>query len=295
MINIVNCPVCSSDGQRPFLECLDYTVSKKTFKIVECSNCGFKYTSPRPADNELGDYYKSEDYISHSNTNKGLVSKLYHLVRNYTLSQKEVLLRKYVSRGTMLDFGCGTGMFLKTCKDKGWKVYGMEPDSGARKIGEGMGLEVKENKAQLETSIVDGSLDAISLWHVLEHVTDLKETLDFFQRKLNNKGALFIALPNYTSDDAKHYGPFWAAYDVPRHLYHFDLETVSLLLKKHGFKLIDTSPMKFDSYYVSMLSEQYKNGSPAYFKAFIQGFRSNLKAKQAKDYSSVIYVFNKIS
>lgn len=294
MINIDKCPVCSATQHRPYLECKDYTVSHKTFKIVECASCGFKFTSPRPADSELGDYYKSEDYISHSNTNKGIISKLYHLVRNYTLSQKEALLRKYVSRGTMLDFGCGTGMFLKTCKDKGWKVFGMEPDSGARTIGEGMGLDVKENKQQLESMIADGSLNAISLWHVLEHVTDLKETLDFFKRKISNKGTLFIALPNYTSADAKHYGPHWAAYDLPRHLYHFDLESVSSLLRSHGFKLIDTAPMKFDSYYVSMLSEQYKNGSPAHLKAFIQGFTSNLKAKQARDYSSVIYVFNKI-
>ncbi|HRG78571.1 MAG TPA: class I SAM-dependent methyltransferase [Cyclobacteriaceae bacterium] len=293
MLSIVECPVCSSKNFKSFLDCKDYTVSHKTFTIVECNSCGFKFTNPRPADTDLGAYYKSEDYISHSNTSKGIISKLYHLVRNYTLSQKEALLRKYVSRGTMLDFGCGTGMFLKTCHDKGWKVIGMEPDAGARKIGVDMGLIIKENKSQLEPEIVDGSLNAISLWHVLEHVTDLKETLEFFQRKLNQKGVLFIALPNYNSADAQHYGPYWAAYDVPRHLYHFDISTVSLLLSKHGFKLIDTAPMKFDSYYVSMLSEQYKNGSPAHLKAFLQGLKSNLKAKQAKDYSSVIYVFSK--
>lgn len=293
MLSIVECPVCSSKNFKYFLDCKDYTVSHKTFTIVECNSCGFKFTNPRPADTDLGAYYKSEDYISHSNTSKGIVSKLYHLVRNYTLSQKEALLRKYVSRGTMLDYGCGTGMFLKTCQDKGWKVFGMEPDAGARKIGVDMGLIIKENKSQLEPEIVDGSLNAISLWHVLEHVTDLKETLEFFQRKLDQKGVLFIALPNYNSTDAQHYGPYWAAYDVPRHLYHFDISTVSLLLSKHGFKLIDTAPMKFDSYYVSMLSEQYKNGSPAHLKAFLQGLKSNLKAKQAKDYSSVIYVFSK--
>jgi SAM-dependent methyltransferase len=287
------CPVCNAANQTPFITCKDYTVSQERFAIVSCTTCNFKFTNPRPEDEELGRYYKSEDYISHSNTSKGLISKLYHLVRNYTISKKLNLVSGYVSRGTLLDYGCGTGMFLKYCKDKGWNTFGMEPDSGARKIGADMGLNISPDKTTLLKELGGRQLDAISLWHVLEHVTDLDETLTFFSNNLKPGGILVIAVPNYTSYDAKHYREFWAAYDVPRHLYHFEVNTVSRLLCNYGFRLADTKPMMFDSFYVSMLSEKYKTGTIRYLNAFISGLRSNLKANSSKDYSSVIYVFKK--
>jgi hypothetical protein len=293
MKQITECPVCGSARQAPFLTCKDYTVSQESFNIVSCADCNFKFTNPRPEDAKLGDYYKSEDYISHSNTSKGIISKLYHLVRNHTISRKLKLISKYVSRGTILDYGCGTGMFLKHCKDNGWITFGMEPDAGAKKIGSGMGLNLSSDKADLMKRLGNQKPNVITLWHVLEHVTDLNETLYFFNRFLQTDGVLIIAVPNYTSSDAKHYGEFWAAYDVPRHLYHFEVNTVSKLLSRFGFKLIDTQPMKFDSFYVSMLSEKYKTGTVRYLKAFISGLRSNMRAKSSSDYSSVIYVFKK--
>lgn len=294
MLHLKNCPICNSEKQEPFLTVKDYTVSQERFNIINCLNCSFKFTNPRPDNERLSDYYKSEDYISHTNTSKGIISKLYHVVRNYTLKKKLELVSAYVSRGTILDYGCGTGMFLKTCSDAGWEAFGMEPDSGARKIASEMKLSTYEDKKTLTLSLDNKQLDAITLWHVLEHVTDLEETLNFFKAKLKPNGVLIIAVPNHTSYDAKHYGEFWAAYDVPRHLYHFEINTVSKLLSQYGFKLSDTKPMKFDSFYVSMLSEKYKTGSIKYLSAFINGLKSNLKANQAKDYSSVIYVFKKV-
>jgi 2-polyprenyl-3-methyl-5-hydroxy-6-metoxy-1,4-benzoquinol methylase len=263
------------------------------FTIVNCLSCGFKFTNPRPEDSIIGKYYKSESYISHSNTRKGLISTLYHLVRNYTLKKKLKLVSKHVSRGTIIDFGCGTGMFLKTCLDAGWKTYGMEPDGGARKIASENQVETFSGIKDLGTGLGNQKVDAITLWHVLEHVNNLEEALGFFHSSLNPNGVLVIAVPNYLSYDASYYKEFWAAYDVPRHLYHFDISTITLLLKNNGFKLIETQPMKFDSVYVSMLSEKYKAGRIRYFNAFLTGLRSNLKAKTSKDYSSVIYVFKK--
>lgn len=290
---IDKCPVCKSESFSPFLACKDYTVSQENFKIVSCNYCNFKFTNPRPEDAKLGDYYKSEDYISHSNTSKGIISKLYKSVRNYTLGKKLKLISGYVSRGTILDYGCGTGMFLNVCQKAGWKSYGMEPDEGARKIASEMNLKTFSDKESIQRQIGEEKFDIITLWHVLEHVTDLEQTLSFFKAKLNKNGALIIAVPNYTSYDAKHYKEFWAAYDVPRHLYHFEIETIQKLLSPFGFKLVKTKPMNFDSFYVSMLSEKYKTGSIKYFSAFIKGLKSNLKAKETKDYSSVIYIFKK--
>lgn len=293
MVDIKQCPVCNANSFRQDLVCKDYTVSKEDFNLVVCESCGFKFTNPRPENSVIGNYYKSEDYISHSNTSKGIISKLYHAVRNYTLKNKLALISKYVSKGTILDYGCGTGMFLNTCKNAGWKTFGIEPDQGARKMAAEAGTDVFENKDLLLDKYPEQKFDVITLWHVLEHVTDLGPTLDFLKSKLNPDGVLIIAVPNHTSFDAKHYREFWAAYDVPRHLYHFERKTIQQLLARFQFKLADTKPMKFDSFYVSMLSEKYKTGAIKYPAAFITGLRSNLKASLAENYSSVIYIFKK--
>ena len=211
------------------------------------------------------------------------------MVRTRTLKQKLNLISKHVSRGTMLDYGCGTGMFLKTCGDAGWKAFGFEPDPDARRLAEEKGLSVADSKPALS----DQSYDIITLWHVLEHVTDLEETLQFFSKNIKEKGRLIIAVPNYTSADAEMYKEFWAGYDVPRHIYHFEINSLQKLLGNHGFSLEETRPMKFDSYYVSMLSEKYKTGAINYFKAFMSGLKSNYRANSPSQYSSVIYVFKK--
>jgi len=294
MSKLSHCPNCNSQSFEPFVNCKDYTVSGEVFSIVNCISCNFKFTNPRPTSDKIGDYYKSESYISHSNTSKGLISKLYKTVRNYTLKGKVSLIAKYSQKGSLLDYGCGTGMFLSAAKSSTWNTYGIEPDSSARDFA------IKENKMtvypDMETANIilkNTQLNCITLWHVLEHVMDLNETIAWFYSKLNKGGALIIAVPNYTSYDAKHYKEFWAAYDVPRHLSHFSQATMIDLVQKKGFKFIESLPMKFDSFYVSMLSEKYKHGNINYFKAFLTGLKSNLKAKEAKDYSSVIYVFKK--
>ncbi len=291
MLTIEKCLVCGSNQFEPFLVCKDHTVSKDNFNIVSCKMCGFKYTNPRPTDSVLGDYYKAEEYVSHTNTKKGIVNKLYHIVRNHTLNKKIRLVSSYVSRGTILDYGCGTGMFLAACKEAGWNTIGMEPDDSARKIASDQDLSVYSNKENVTTFIKDRQVDAITLWHVLEHVIDMPETLAFFKAKLKKDGVLIIAVPNHVSYDAQYYKEFWAAYDVPRHLHHFELTSMKSLLENNGFKLVETKPMKFDSFYVSMLSEKCKTGSVNLVKAFWIGLMSNSKAKDSSSYSSTIYVF----
>lgn len=294
MIKLTNCPTCNSSEFDSFLSCKDFTVSGEIFNIVSCKACGFKFTNPRPGHDQIGRYYKSEDYISHSNTSKGLISKLYKIVRNYTLKGKLKLIDKYSEKGNLLDYGCGTGMFLSMAKSSTWNAFGIEPDSGARKFAtEDNKMTVYPDVETAHALLKDTQFNCITLWHVLEHVMDLNETLTWFNSKLNSNGALIIAVPNYKSYDADYYKEFWAAYDVPRHLYHFGQNTMVALVQKAGFKFAESLPMKFDSYYVSMLSEKYKHGKINYFKAFLTGLRSNIKAKDPSAYSSVIYVFKK--
>jgi 2-polyprenyl-3-methyl-5-hydroxy-6-metoxy-1,4-benzoquinol methylase len=293
METLQSCPICDNKIYRPFLVCTDYTVSKKEFTIVQCEACGFRFTNPRPSENELGAFYQSEDYISHSNTRKGLISKLYQSVRNYTLKKKLAMVNK-LNRGpgSILDIGCGTGEFLKVCSRAGWNTIGIEPDPGARKFGvEQYGLDVRNEEALKALS--NASWDIISMWHVLEHVPRLNERIEEIKRLLKPKGHIIIAVPNCSSKDAAKYGRYWAAWDVPRHLYHFTPKDIRKLISKHGMQVKQVLPMRFDSYYVSMLSEKYKTGKVRLAPAFFSGLRSNAAASASGEtWSSQIYIIS---
>ncbi len=279
------------------MSCKDYTVSKRNFGILQCDTCGFRFTSPRPYDEELGSYYKSEEYISHSDTKRGWINRLYHWIRNYTLIKKlQLLLRSTSKRGVVLDYGCGTGAFLNVCLRNKWQVYGLEPDETAANLAQKQyGLNVFSSPGYAREGIRDLELDAVTMWHVLEHVADLESLFELFSIKLKPGGVLIIAVPNCESYDAIYYREYWAAYDVPRHLYHFTPKTIESLIVSKGYRLEKVMPMIFDSFYVSMLSEKYKTGKVNYIKAFIIGLRSNAKAiKTGKEFSSQIYVFRKL-
>ena len=294
MEQITSCPICNSATHSHYLTCKDYTVSNSEFTIVRCNSCNFHFTNPRPDSKSIGSFYESEEYISHSNTKKGLINKLYQLVRNYTLKQKESLISQHVSRGTLLDIGCGTGEFLNHMRKAGWSVLGIEPGEKARNFAStNYSIPVENESALLNLS--PESYDLISMWHVLEHVHNLNERVKKLHELIKQDGLVVIAVPNYTSYDAEKYGAYWAAYDLPRHLYHFSPNSIQQLFAKHGFVQHKVMPMKFDSFYVSLLSEKYKYGGTNIVSAFMTGLLSNLKAKFSKDhiYSSQIYLFKK--
>lgn len=290
-----SCPVCHSAKIGFVLTAVDQTVSKEKFEIWECDSCSHRFTQSIPSMPEIGKYYKSEDYISHSESNKGLINRLYHNIRKITLRSKRNLVERSTGRsgGAILDLGAGTGAFLHTMKDAGWKVNGLEPDTQARENAKNKyGVELEELDQFM--SWPSQSCDAVTMWHVLEHVHELHPYLDKLREILKPGGRIFIAVPNYTSYDAKVYGEAWAAYDVPRHLYHFSPRSMGQLLKAHDLELEKIKPMWFDSFYVSMLSEGYKYGSSNIFKAIWNGFVSNLKTLVNKDRcSSLIYIIRK--
>jgi 2-polyprenyl-3-methyl-5-hydroxy-6-metoxy-1,4-benzoquinol methylase len=285
-----HCPVCEHTEFNNHLSLNDWMITKEAFTIVSCSNCGFHFTNPIPKEDVIGSYYKSEDYVSHSSTNKGLVNRIYTVVRNYTLAKKVSLVRSFTSGNSVLDIGAGTGHFLATCKQSGFSVQGLEPDLDAKNFAKS-NFNIDLESLDVLSTIPSSSKDCITMWHVLEHVYHLKRDLNDIVRVLNDTGVLFVAVPNMGSYDAKKYREYWAAYDVPRHLYHFEEATITNLLSQFDMKCVSVLPMKFDSYYVSMLSEKYKGGSIV--KAFLTGFVSNLKASKF-GYSSQIYVFKKI-
>lgn len=290
------CPVCKHDKAKAYLSCTDYTVSRETFQVMQCSSCGFRYTNPRPAENEIGKYYQAEEYISHSDTNKGLVNKLYLMVRNYTIGKKVGLINRLTSTSSqtakqLLDIGCGTGEFLNAAQQNGWQVTGIEPSEVARKnAAQKYGLTPLPQEKLFE--LKEKKFHVISLWHVLEHVHQLDHTIEQIKNILLDEGVLIIAVPNCNSMDAKKYGAHWAAWDVPRHLYHFTQNDIKTLFERSGFKLAEVLPMKFDSFYVSLLSEKYKNGNANLFSGFLSGLNSNFNSGE-NGYSSQIYILKK--
>ncbi|KAA9332961.1 class I SAM-dependent methyltransferase [Hymenobacter busanensis] len=291
---VEQCPVCGKSDFRPKMVVEDYSVSHESFAIVQCTSCGFQLTNPRPDAQSIGRYYESEDYVSHSDTSKGLTNKLYQLARLYTMRHKVKLVNKMAPRrGYLLDYGCGTGYFLEACQKVGWQVSGIEPSDVAReqarqRTGQPIG-------AHDLGQFAPGSFDAITLWHVLEHVHTLNETLAQLTQLLKPDGVLIIAVPNAESPDAQYYREQWAAYDVPRHLYHFTPQTIGKLLRKHRMQVRHTLPLVLDAYYVSMLSERYRAERDAgLLAAFKAGYKSNQQAAQhGGQYSSLIYVAGK--
>ncbi len=284
-----NCPVCGSVEFVPFLSGKDYFLSGETFEIVKCCKCGFRFTNPRPEANDLGKYYESTEYISHSDSRQGLFAMVYQQVRKYTLGRKRAMIETFQQKGEILDIGCATGQFLHYMSGKGWKTTGIEPDEKTRqKAITEYGLRVFPEE-QLNV-FNKSSFDVISMWHVLEHVSDLRGRMAQLKELIKPKGTLIIAVPNCDAYDARKYGKFWAGYDLPRHLYHFTKSDVKLLAENFGFEVVKILPMRFDAFYVSLLSEKYQKGKMRWLPAFWTGFLSNVKSGQKSGHSSLIYV-----
>jgi 2-polyprenyl-3-methyl-5-hydroxy-6-metoxy-1,4-benzoquinol methylase len=267
------------------LNCKDNTVSGDYFEVMVNTEYEMLVTYPVPKNIE--DYYKSETYISHTDSKKTFFDKSYQVVKNHTLKQKLILLNSFKSSSkSVLDFGAGTGDFLKICKNNNWQVLGIEPSAEARENAVKKGIYLKENLLD----VTNQKFDVITLWHVLEHVENLKNTIKVLKSLLQPEGRIVVAVPNYKSYDAKFYKEHWAAYDVPRHLWHFSQKAIHKLFLEAEMIVEETLPMKFDSYYVSLLSEKYKTGKSNPIKAFYRGFLSNHSAKSTTEYSSLIYV-----
>lgn len=269
------------------LESKDYMVSGKSFTVVK--RPGQSYLETQPVPESLDAYYESEAYLSHTDAKDNLFAKAYQFVKQITLKQKVGSIGNPKStRNRLLDFGAGTGDFLQVAKNNGWEVGGVEPNVQARKLAKDKGLDLLPSLEDFKQE----QFDVITLWHVLEHVPNLKECLEQLQDLLKPGGIIVVALPNYKSWDAKKYKEFWAAYDVPRHLWHFDRTAMKDLFPK-SFKQTKTKPMWFDAFYVCLLSEKYRTGKTNWFKGVINGLRSNLSACSTKEYSSIVYYYQK--
>ena len=293
---ITTCPICGGTQLKPYLTCVDHLASGEMFQLSQCTRCGMLLTQDAPAEEDMGAYYATPAYISHSDTRKGLVNRLYHLARELMLRRKAKLVARVAQRpegGRLLDLGAGTGYFAQYMANRGWDVTAIEPDSGARDFArQHFGLELQPIEAL--DRMPEGSQDAITLWHVMEHVHRLGQTWDLLHRLLTPEGVLVVAVPNWHSTDARHYGAYWAAYDVPRHLWHFTPSTIQQLASAHGFAMAERRAMPLDAFYVSMLSERYMRHPLPLPRGLLNGLAAWIRSWGRKDRSSsMIYVFRK--
>jgi 2-polyprenyl-3-methyl-5-hydroxy-6-metoxy-1,4-benzoquinol methylase len=290
---IEECPVCSKREFELVFKCKDHSVSHETFSITKCKNCELYITNPQPEQDQLSKYYQSDNYISHKKNSKSIIDLLYKGARLITLRWKLFLLNKYApGKNSLLDFGCGTGDFLKHCHEHGYTIAGVEPSEIAVAIAtENTGQKIFRSLPEINSRV-----SIITAWHVIEHIPDLNETIKSLTATLEKNGTIFIAVPNRESYDALTYREFWAGYDVPRHLWHFSKANMIELLDHSGLQVIKILPMKLDAFYVSMLSEKYireKFSPGGLVRSLTNALKSNIKASGKLNHSSLIYIARK--
>ena len=270
-----------------FITVKDFSVSGESFSLLLNEEYQILKTHPQPTLDKLGSYYEFEDYISHTDGKRTLFEKMYHFIKRKAIRDKVSLINSYQPlKGRILDIGAGTGDFLLECKNQNWDILGIEPNDKAKGIAVGKGIKFGDTIEKLESN----SFDVITMWHVLEHVPDVEHQVAELKRLLKPSGTIIIAVPNFKSYDANHYKEFWAAYDVPRHLWHFSKTAIEKLFDKQNMNLEDIKPMWFDSFYVSLLSEKYKTGKMNFISGFFIGLISNVSGFFKKEFSSHIYV-----
>lgn len=296
--SIPQCPVCKSTHIQPALHCIDYSLTIEHFDIVKCDNCLLQFTFPVPSIDHIAPYYNFPSYISHTDIKEGWINKIYHRVRQHTLLDKTNWVQSLFTghKGNLLELGAGTGAFAHSMTEKGWNVTALEPDEASRKRALD-NYNIHLLPIETLNELPAQKFDVITLWHVLEHVHDLKEYMQIFKKLLKHNGRLIIAVPNYTSYDAQFYKKYWAAYDVPRHLYHFSPNSMQVLVKNNQMQIVQYKPMWFDSFYISLLSEKYKqSGVFGLIRAFLIGGISNLLAlKNSNKASSIIYEIKNVT
>jgi SAM-dependent methyltransferase len=286
------CPLCSSGKISLFLKCIDYLLTKEEFDLYKCSDCGFVFTQQYPHELYIGNYYESEDYVSHDDKAKGFLNRIYIQARNVMLKRKRRVIEMVtgITKGTILDIGCGTGYFAVKMKNGGWDVTGIEPNVKAREFAASK-FAIDVIGPELISELPSGGFDCITMWHVLEHFHDPFSYAAEIKRLLRPGGVCICALPNCNSFDAKHYGESWAAYDVPRHLWHFTPETFRIFTEKTGFHTTETRSLPLDVFYISILSEKNKGSKIHFLKGMILGSQFAFRALFDKSKSSSLIYF----
>lgn len=289
------CPLCGASGQIPYAQCKDFTISNESFYLLKCPSCNIVYTLDPPSESDTKRYDKLDLKLRLGDSPRGLTGRLYYHIRNLMLIRKAHIVEKqaYRTSGSLLNYGAKTGYFSSRMERRGWEVTSVEKYLEERLFSLEMFHHRMIDLSEME-SLHSETFDVITLWHVFEHSYHPGELLDRFHELLRPGGILIMSCPNINSIDAKYYGPYWAAYDVPRHLWHFEPGSICNLALKHGFTLMHRERLPFDSFYISILSEQHLGHKQAFIRGMMKGFHSWLLSSSRRDLSSsLVYVFRK--
>ena len=263
------------------LKVKDYIKSGDLFQLYKDNNSGIVWTSLDKNHNHEY-YYLSEKYIPHKEK-KGFFGFLYLFVQKIMFRYKLKNLKNHINKNkTVLDYGSGDGRFAEYLNQLHIKTMTYDPLIKKLDEPEPHSYQTTENQ-----------VDTLMMWHVLEHIPDLESSIKAIYNSIKNKGSLVIAVPNIDSFDSKHYKECWAGFDVPRHLYHFNHESLINFIEKQGFIYNYRKPLIFDSFYVSILSEKNRNNPFGIFIGLTIGLISNFFALFSTNYSSSFYVFTK--
>ena len=293
IIHYLHCPLCGSHRLSHYLTSTDHLVSHNNFEILRCNDCNFLFTQDVPSPQAIGAYYESLHYSPH-HAMSGLMGSIYVMARRVMLRRKAQMVHLYATHtGTLLDIGAGCGHFLSLMQKRGWMVAGCEQSETARQMAQslfGLSLAGDVWSAQYDT----GAFDVITLWHAMEHIHDLHGLWSRLRQWLAADGTLVVAVPNCSSADARHYGCNWAAWDVPRHLWHFSPDAFSALAAQHGFRVVAIHRLPLDVYYISLMSEQYRNEKFGLLSAIWHSLLFNIRSTfHIQETSSLIYILRR--
>ena len=245
----INCIICSSESTSPFLMINDRLANiKEDFQLVKCE-CGLVYLNPRPKFENIKKFYQSHEYDPHKNLKNNFRDKTYKIVQKLTLKWKHKIITSFITTGALLDIGGGRGAFAKFMKEKGWEVTLQENFGKIDKRINGL-----HHIKKLEELDCSDKFDVITLWHSLEHIHDIHALFNKINKFLNPVGILLIAVPNINAPERKFYNKNWAPYDAPRHLYHFNLSSLTLLCSNYGYEIVQKFSLYQDTPYNILLS-----------------------------------------
>jgi len=271
-----NCYICKTSNYKPYVTIKDI-LNINSFTIAQC-DCGFCFVNPRPSEKELKKYYHTDDYLPHSK-GKGVLFLLYRIVQKISFYNKFLLLRNLKEKITHLDYGGGDGRFSNYVNSK---------ENATSSFYD------PYYKNSLNADFKKKEYNIITLWHVLEHAYDLDILFENIEKSLENRGKLVVAVPNFDSLERNIYKENWAAYDLPRHLYHFNNISLEKLLRSKGYKIIDKKRMLFDTFYISILSSMKISNISVIKSLFVALFISiKVIIKGPEFSSSLLYVCEK--
>lgn len=233
------CPICEQRNLSYMFDARNMdSIVKKQFHVMKCQGCGLVMTDPRPTEDTIGVFYENGIY---EEKEKKIKIVLINPVMKLMQAQRLGMIKKFATRGKLLDVGCGKGKFLQAAAADGWEAWGIEPSlRSVQFIGKDAPFKLITGRLE-EAELPEGYFDFITMWHTLEHFHRPIETLRSVYQVMSDNGYLLIRVPNSDSWDFRIGHGRWFHLDVPRHLYHFSPASLSTLLGKAGFEIVFSS------------------------------------------------------